>query len=107
MEQREKAQRDKDPVDPLDAELSEELKKFQSGYGSFNMKEDLFEMKHHFKSVLEKYKWGDGVAAPQVAKWLVTDNDYQRTVQRVAQRWDMSFEEAGHFARWIQKGLEM
>ena len=43
-------------------------------------------MKWRFKQVLEKYDLGDGHAAPQVAKWLVDDDNFQETAQRVASR---------------------
>eukprot|EP00931_Biecheleriopsis_adriatica_P082492 TRINITY_DN55932_c0_g1_i1.p1 TRINITY_DN55932_c0_g1~~TRINITY_DN55932_c0_g1_i1.p1 ORF type:complete len:286 (+),score=89.37 TRINITY_DN55932_c0_g1_i1:33-860(+) len=68
---------------------------------------ELFEMKARFQAVLEKYGLGDGQAAPQVAMWLATDADFKKSVERVRLRWDMSQEEAEHFAAWIQKGLDM
>merc|ERR1712232_319866 len=69
--------------------------------------EELFKMKERFEEVMEKYDLGDGFAAPEVARWLVTDNNFQETVKKVSKRWDMSIKEAEHFARWISKGLEM
>lgn len=68
---------------------------------------ELFQMKERFEAVLEKYDLGDGHVAPEVARWVVEDNNVKQTIQRAAKRWDMSIEEAGHFVQWIAKGLEM
>merc|ERR1712129_7770 len=68
---------------------------------------ELFKIKERFDVVLEKYDLVDGFAAPEVASWLVSDQDLRKTVQRVAKRWEMSSEEAEHFCQWISKGLEL
>mmetsp|Transcript_84950 Transcript_84950/g.245626 ORF Transcript_84950/g.245626 Transcript_84950/m.245626 type:complete len:339 (+) Transcript_84950:49-1065(+) len=69
--------------------------------------EDLFVMKERFEEVLEKYDLGDGHAAPLVTRWLLEDDDIEQTIDKVAKQWEMSREEAGHFAKWIKKGLDM
>mmetsp|Transcript_40323 Transcript_40323/g.128139 ORF Transcript_40323/g.128139 Transcript_40323/m.128139 type:complete len:267 (-) Transcript_40323:202-1002(-) len=69
--------------------------------------EDMFEMKKRFEAVFEKYDLEGTDAAPEVAKWLVSDDNFAQTVEKVAKRWRMTKQHAEDFAKWISKGLEL
>lgn len=65
----------------------------------------LVRMKERFDEIVEKYDLRDGDAASDVADWL-TSGEWIMTTKRVAQRWNMEYEDAEDFIKWIAKGLE-
>lgn len=69
--------------------------------------EELFKMKERFDKVWQKYDLEGSNAAPEVAKWLVEDKDFDNTVGKIAKRWQMEKRDAQDLARWISKGLEL
>lgn len=68
--------------------------------------EPYWKMKQRFDDLVDKYDLGDGQFFLLVARWLIIDECFDKTVETVMKHWKMNKSDAEFGAKWVKLGLE-